>query len=325
MSEVQMIVAAGTDVAGTHYPTLIRWCDSGDFTAWVANSTNQAGSFQLPTGSYITAAIATGLGALIWTDVDLYSMTYQGLPFVFSFHPIGRNCEALSKKAPAVIGNLVVWPSARGFFRYDGGGVVPMECPVWDFFYNNLDLTQAALVCSGTNTLFNEVIWFFPKLDGGIGYVKWNYLEAGSWDYGTMDRTAWIDHTAFGNPIGADSAGLLQEHEVSPDADGLPMTSYAETGYFDIGDGTEMTTVRVLIPDFTLTPGSTAQLTVLATDYPGQSPRSYGPFQIISTTRQVNLSLRARQIAFRIGSNSAGSFWRLGAMRYSWSPAGRRP
>lgn len=324
VAQAQIIVACGSEVGGTHFPTLIRWCDSGDFTAWVASATNQAGSYQLPSGSFVVAAVASGLGALIWTDTDVWSMTYQGLPFVFGFNQLGVACEALSKKAPAVVGSLIVWPSRRGFFQYQGAGVMPVECPVWDIFFDNLDPNQTDVVFSAVNTSFNEVAWFFPQTAGGTGYVKWNYLE-NVWDYGTLDRTAWVDHSPYGGPYASDSVGFLYAHETGADADTLPLISFAQSGYYDIQDGNEMAYVNTIIPDFIADAGTTIQLTILATDYPGTPPRSYGPYTITPTTRRINVSLRGRQIAFRIGSSDLGSFWRMGAVRYSAAAAGRRP
>lgn len=326
LSQVQIIVSFGSEVGGSFFPTLLRWCDQGDFTDWIATTDNQAGSFQLPSGSAIVAALAIGLGALIWTDVNMYSMTYQGLPFVFSIVPIAVACEAISKKSPAVAGSRVIWPSTRGFFSYDGGGVAPVECPVSDFFFNNLDLEQSDSVCSGVNTLFNEIAWFFPMIGGGTGYVKWNYLGGPkAWDYGIMDRTAWVDRNPYGNPMGADSTGLIMIHEQDTDADGTPMESYGQSGYYDLGDGSQMIYTKTIIPDFILPAGTEVQITILAVDYPGQTPRVYGPFTINSTTKRINQAVRARQIAFRIGSNTMGKAWRTGAIRYEPKPTGSRP
>ncbi len=323
VAQVQIIVACGSSSLGTYYPTLIRWCDAGDFTDWNASATNQAGSYQLSSGSYVTAALAVGLGALIWTDTDLWSMTYQGLPYVFGFNRVAVACEALSKKAPAVVGTMVVWPSSRGFFRYDGGAVAPVECPVWDFFFNNLDTTQQEQVCAAVNTAFNEVAWFFPVAGGGVSYVKWNYLE-NAWDYGTLTRTAWCDHSPYGNPIATDAQGVLYVHESGADADGSPLVSYAQSGYYDLQDGNELQYVNVVIPDFVASIGSTIELSILATNYPGDTPRSHGPFPVVPGTRRINVSLRGRQVAFRIGSSDLGSFWRMGAVRYASVAAGRR-
>lgn len=324
VAQAQIIVACGSSVAGTQYPTLIRWCDSGDFTDWVASVSNQAGSYQLPTGSYITAALSTGLGLLIWTDIGLWTMTYQGLPYVFGFNSIGVNCEALARKAVAAVGALVIWPSSRGFFVFEGGTVSTIECPVWDVFFNDLDSSQSDLVFAATNTLYSEVAWYFPTVAGTTRYVKYNYLEK-VWDYGSLDRTAWIDHSPFGLPIGADSAGVLYDHESGNDADGGALVCYGQSAYYELREGSDISVVKVLIPDAVASANSQLQLTVLATDYPNATAREYGPYTVLPTTKRVNVSLRGRQIAFRFSSQDLGSAWRIGAMRFAVQPAGTRP
>jgi hypothetical protein len=326
IAQAQILMACGSSVSTTFYPTLIRWCDSGDFTDWTASAINQAGSYQIPTGSYITAALAVGLGALVWTDVDLWQMTYQGLPYVFGFNQIAVGCEAISSRAPAVAGSLIIWPSLRGFFSYQGGAVVPMECPVWDYFYNNLDTLQTDLVFAAVNTEWHEIGWFFPIVNQypAMGYVKLNYVE-NVWDYGTLDRTAWCDHSPYGPPTATSSAGVIYQHEVGTDDDGQPMTAYAETGYIDVKDGDVMAYVNTIIPDFVASAGSTIDVSVFATDYPNGTVRTYGPFAVSPTTPRINCSLRGRQIAFRFSSQDLSSSWRMGAVRYSVTEAGRRP
>lgn len=324
MPQVQIIIAAGSSFSTTYNPTLVRWCDSGNFTDWDPTVINQAGSYQMPSGSYITAGLATGLGALIWTDIDLWSMTYQGLPYVFGFNQIGTNCGSLSKRSPAVIGQQVVWPSLHGFFRYSGGGIAPMECPVWDWFYDNIDLQQAEQCTAALNPLFNEVAWYFRSTVPDTRYVKWNYLE-NLWDYGVLDRTAWADHTPYNSPVGTDSLGNIFVHENSQDADGSPVVCYGQTGYYDLQEGDTIQYVNAVLPDFLLNAAATVQMTILATDNPGDAPRSYGPFAITATTRRFNVSLRGRQIAFRFASNDLGSTWRTGATRVTVKAAGSRP
>lgn len=338
LAQAQIIIALGAELLGTQYPTLVRWCDSGDRTAWTATATNQAGSFQLPSGSTIVAGLTIGMGALIWTDADLWSMTYQGLPFIFGFNRIAVNCEALSAKAPVVVGNSVVWPSDKGFFRYDGSQVAPLDCTVWSFMFNNLDTTQSDQVCSALNTLFDEVAWFFPidpsspiySATAPIGFCKWNFAE-NLWDYGQSSqyqRTAWVDHSPVGNPIGADTAGLLQQHEISSDANGAPMVWFWRTGYFDLGDGGEYMRLDRIDPDFLpqALPGETplTKLTVYGQDFPNDTPSVYGPLTVSQSTPMTNWNLRHRQAALEVGGDTMGGGQRLGALRLRIAPTGRR-
>ena len=262
-------------------------------------------------------------------------MVYEGLPFVFAFNRVGVNCEAMSARAPAVVANAVMWPSIRGFFRYDGGGINFFPCPVWDFLFSNIDYTQLEQVCSAVNTPFNEVSWFFPfvllsqfySASTPMGYVKFN-AQDGVWDYGVLSqlqRSAWTDHGAFGDyPVGADLAGLLQQHEVSTDADGQPLAWSATSGYFDIAQGEDFAFIDLFIPDAVATP-STAQIqvTITATDYPGDAPRVYGPYSWTPATEFLTIGVRGRQAAITLSGSDLGSSVRLGAMRYRVAPDGK--
>lgn len=334
MSQAQIILACGAESSGTLYPTLVRWCDEGDFTDWTPTVSNQAGSFQIPSGSKIVACLAIGLGALIWTDVDVWAVTYQGLPFVFDFNRLAAAAEAISLRSVAVgPGELVVWPSYRTFFVYDGASATPLPCPVWDFFYENMDFTQPEQLFAALNTLFNEITWHFPvspsspiyNASAPMAYIKWNYLEK-VWDYGQSSqyqRTAWVDHSPYGNPIGADPIGLLQMHEVGYDANGVPMQWSWGTGFFDLDEGGDFGFVDFMVPDFL---GSYSQInaTIFATDAPNESYRTYGPFTLTPSTRYMNFRARGRQLAVQFSGADLGSFNRLGAVRYRVAPAGRR-
>lgn len=326
MGQAQIVVSCGGFAMGVLNPTLIQWSDSGDFTDWTPSAINQAGSYQLPTGSTVVAAVASGLGALIWTDTDLWSMVYQGLPFVFGFNKVGVNVEAISMRSPVVVGGAVVWPSLRGFFRYDGSTVAPMECAVWDIFYNNLDTTQLGAVFGGRNTLFNEAAWWFPFVGGGYGRVKWNYLE-NLWDYdlpGAIDRTAWVDHSPFGNPVAADLAGLLQQHKTTNDANGQPINYFFRTGYADLPpDGTSYMFIDRFDPEFSGT-FSEIEVTFFGQNFPQGTVNTYGPYTITPQTEHVNFQARNRRLAMQIAGNDLGSFVRLGAPGIRVAPSGRR-
>jgi hypothetical protein len=335
IGQLQILVSLGAESGGTQYPNLARWSDVGDYTDFTPSATNEAGSLQIPTGSNIIAGIAVGLGALIWTDIDLWSMTYEGLPFVFGFNRVGANCECMSRRSPAVIGNAVMWPSIRGFFRYDNSGVNFFPCPVWDFLFSNIDYSQLEQVFSAVNTPFNEASWFFPfstssayySASTAYGYVKFN-AQDGVWDYGVsaqLQRTAWVDHPGAGeSPVGADTAGLLQQHEVSPDADGQPLMWSATTGYQDIQQGDEFGFIDWWIPDFVATPQTaTINVAFQTTDYPGDPPVTYGPYPFTPTTEFLTPGLRGRQMAITISGSDAGSSVRLGASRVRISADGK--
>jgi hypothetical protein len=333
MSQIQIIVALGAEVFGQQQPNLVRWCDAGDFTDWTASATNQAGSFTIPTGTRLVAGLAVGLGSLLWTDVDMWSMTYQGLPFVFGFNRIAAGCGAVSSRCIGLVGTQVMWISLAGMFAYTiGGGVTPLECEVWDFFINNLDTTILEKIFCAPNPQFHEFAWHFPVqsssplyTNGAFAFIKFNYVE-NAWDTSSSSqcqRTAWTGQSAILNPIGSDTSGLLQQHEVGLDADGSGMAWSWLTGFFDIAEGEEFAFVDLLIPDNVTIGTPTINYTVYSTYYPNTAPTATGPFAVTPTTDFVPLRVRGRQMAIGASGSDVGTFSRLGSFRYRVAPDGR--
>jgi hypothetical protein len=334
MPQIQIIVAIGAEIGGTQEPLLARWCDAGDFTDWTASATNQAGSYQVATGNRLMAGLAVGLGALLWTDVDVTAMTYQGLPFVFSFNRIATGCGIIAQRAAGIAGSFVIWLSTRGFFTYSmGGGVTPIECSVWDFFINNVDTAQLDQIHCAINSLFNEMAWHFPisvtsplySPSSPMAYLKFNYVEQ-VWDYGQSSqyqRTAWVGQSPIGNPVGADYSGLLQQHEIGYDANGSAMIGGWQTGYFDLSEGEDFVFVDLLIPDSTTLGNPAINYTVYSALYPNQPAAAIGPFAVTTTTPFVPLRARGRQMAIGASWSDMGTFNRLGALRYRYAPDGR--
>jgi hypothetical protein len=330
-AQIEIVVALGAESGGTQYPLLVRWCDAGDFTDWTPSVSNQAGSFQLFSGSKLLFGSANGLTLFLWTDFGVWSVAYQGLPYVFAFSELARECGAISARSVVITAIGAVWLSAQGFFQLTGAGVQPMECPVWDFYYNNLDRTQISQITGGLNTAFHEAFWFFPMIGGGIGYVKWNWVEGPSaWDYGVLTRTAWTDASPAGNAMGVDAAGLVQQHEVGVDADGQAMAPSAQTHYFDAQQGDQFIFVDMLLPDAVCSVGATMALTVLSEDYASGTTKTDGPYLVQpnpSTSSPgpsafVTCNSRGRQVALQVGSSDLGSSWRMGALRYRYRPDG---
>jgi hypothetical protein len=344
--QAQIIVALGAEIGGQQEPLLVRWCDAGDFTDWTASTTNQAGSYQLSSGTQIVGGTVVGLGALIWTDTDVWYMQYIGFPLIFSFTQIAGSCGLIAMRAGGDTSGTVPWLSTRGFYIFQtGGGVNSVECPVWDFIFDNIDNAQLDQVHCAVNSLFNEMTWHFPVATASpiynaaapMAYVKYNFVES-AWDYGQSSqyqRTAWVEKSPQSYPSGTDFNGLIQQHETSFDADGAGMQWSWETGYFSLMEGEEFVFVDLAIPDFVLNwSGSTPpviSVSLLATDYPiglpGIPALVDGPYTITTSqpgaTLMVPCRLRARQIALSFSGNDLGSFFRLGAVRVRFQPDGR--
>jgi hypothetical protein len=336
----RQIVAWGSTATGIQDPLLINWCDVNNFNQWIALPTNQAGSYRIPKGSRIIGCVQGPQQAVVWTDIGVWSMQYIGPPYVYSFNQIGTGCGLIGRKAAASMNGIYYWMAPSQFFTLGGEGVLPLPCPVWDAVFQNLDtsidpvsgVTRAQKIRVAVNSLFGEIQWFYASILGGTGevdsYVKYNtYLNV--WDYGTLGRTAWVDQSVLGPPIGADPTTLLlQQHETSNDADGQAMAPFFQTGYFALAEGDFKTFVDLVWPDmkwgmYDAAKTATVQITFLVANYPGDTPQTFGPYSVTQATKYFNTRLRGRLVSIRISSQDLGSFWRIGALRYRFSPDGK--
>jgi hypothetical protein len=329
----EQIIAFGSEAViggGVQDPLLVRWCDAGDETDWTATATNQAGSYHLGRGSLCVGGLQAPQSSLLWTDIDLWSMAYIGQPLIYSFSVLGSGCGLIAPLARCLQGLNVYWMSQKGFWVFGPYGVQPIDCPLWDYVFADLDAANVEKCFAASNSSANEIMFFFPSASGALGecdsYVKYNVIEQ-LWDPGRLQRSAWIDESVFGAPLGADASFLIQQHETGYDANGEAMTeAYFETGFFDVGDGDSIMYLDLIIPDMKwIGAGGFVNVTIWGSADPGDDPVMYGPYTVTPTTPSFSTGgIRHRQIALRIEwGNDLGFGATLGAFRVRTSPAGR--
>ena len=326
----RQIIAWGSTFTGIVDPMLVRWCDVNNYDDWTASITNQAGSYRIPKGSRIVQGIQAAQQALLWTDLGIWAMQYSGPPYVYQFNELGTGCGLVGRKAATSMNGIVYWMGQSQFYRLAGNGVEPIKCPIWDVVFQDLDTANLDRIRIAANSRFGEITWYYPTIGNGgenYGYVKYNVV-LDQWDYGSnstanpyVARSAWINESVLGPPIGAGLNQYLYQHETSKDADGVAMNSYFQTGYFALTEADVKTFIDQVWPDmkwgyFDGTQGANVLLTFYITDYPGTAPVAYGPYTLTQATTYITPRFRGRLVAIRIESNDIGSFWRLGNIRY---------
>jgi hypothetical protein len=326
--------AVGLAPGQAQNPLQVSWSTVGDYTTFTPLATNLAGSFVIPSGSTCRGGMAVANQNFIWTDVDCWAMNFIGAPDTYGFNKIGIGAGLISAHAAQQIGGIVYWMGPNQFWVASGGGVQVLPCPVWDAVFQNLNTSFTKNIRAMPNTAFGEVGWLYPSAASVSGecdsYVKLNIVEANQpWDYGSLGRSAWIDQGILGTPISADSSGNLWQQEQTNDAGGVAMTSSFTTGYFYIAEGEDYAFVDQVLPDmkwgtYSGAQGASVQLTFSAVDYTSDTPRSYGPYTMTTSTQKIDVRIRGRQMSLTLASSDSGSFWRLGKIRYRYAPDGRR-
>lgn len=326
----RQIIAWGTTYNGIKDPLQIRWCDVENYNDWTSSLTNQAGGYRIPKGSRIVQCIQGPQQGLIWTDIGCWAMQYVGPPYVYQFNEVGTGCGLIGRKAAGSVNGVVYWMGPSQFYRLSGSGVEPIRCPVWDVIFQDLDTTNLDRIRIAPNSRFGEIAWHFPTNSNGgenEGYVKYNFV-LNEWDYGFnsaanpyVSRSAWINESVLGPPIGAGLNQYLYQHETSQNADSSPMVSYFQTGYFALTEADVLMFIDQVWPDMKWGYFGGAQsvdvlLTFYVTSYPNQAPTEYGPYTLTQATTYITPRFRGRLVSIKIESRDIDSWWRLGNIRY---------
>ena len=344
----RFVLAFGCNEIGTteQDPMLIRWSDQENPLQWYPQITNQAGSLRLSIGSVIFFAIQVRQEILVWTDVAMYSLQYIGAPLVWGATLLDSNITTQRPNAGAVGSGVCYWMGQDKFYQYDGR-VQTLNCDLRKYVFEDINTSQAMQTFATTNEAFNEIWWFYCSADSLQidRYVVYNYLET-LWYYGTMSRTAWIDAGLNQKPISATYDGLLLHQETGIDdvASGTPepIHAYIVSSEFGIGDGDKFSFVWRMLPDLTFVgsdstthPEMTITLLPMKNSGSGysvppslggsnaQTVSRVGAYTVDQFTGQINIRVRARQMAMRLESNKVGTTWQAGAMRLDSKPDGR--
>ena len=295
---------------------LVKWCDQEDNTTWTAAATNQAGDFELnSSGSLKCGKRVRGIN-LLFTDVDVHTASYVGLPYVYQFERAGSGCGVISAQAVAAIDTAAMWMSKSGFWIFDGY-VKPLPCDVSDYVFQNMNYNQASKVYAVHNSKYGEIWWFYPSSASNEvdSYVLFNYRE-GHWNIGTLARTAGTDRGVFSNPLMVSTDGYLYEHEVGFAYDSSNI--FAESGPFEIGNGDNIMSVRQVIPD-EQTLGEVV-VSFKSRMYPTSTETSHGPY---SASQPTDARFSGRQVKIRY-TGSVLEDWRVGVTRLEAVAAGKR-
>lgn len=298
-------------------PRKVQWCDRENNTTWAPAATNEAGDIELQTSGKIMAGLRTRGQALILTDQDAHSATYQGPPFVYGFERVGTSCGLIGPMAAASIDAGVIWMGRRTFFIYSGGTVKEIPCEVGDYIFSDINRDQRSKVAAVINAQWNEIWWFYPSSNSTEcdRYVAYDYVE-NVWSIGSIGRTSGVDRNIFRDPLWASPDGDLYEHEVGFDYSGS--TPFAETGPITIGAGDRTMRVTSLIPDEKTQGDVTAKFKTRF--YPNASESEFGPFNMSNPT---DVRFTGRQVRMRVEGN-ADSDWRVGVMRIEAKAGSKR-
>ena len=195
----------------TQDPMFVRFSNQEDLNTYTPTATNTAGTFRLDTGNEIRAAIQGKDYVFVITDNAAYVIQFVGPPFTFSVRQVGTNCGCIGQHAATFVNGAVFWMGSQGGFFVFDGTVKSLPSLVEDFVFSTdgdnlgLNFNSRDVICAGSNNLYTEVNWFYPK-DGSEQIdrcVTYNYAE-NIWTTSSLDRTTYADQGVFDKPYATD-------------------------------------------------------------------------------------------------------------------------
>ena len=340
-------------------PMFIRFSDQGDYSIYQPTSVNTAGTFRLDTGNKIIGAISGKDYNLVLTDQAAYVMQFVGTPFTFSIRQVGTNCGCIGQHSIVYADGAVYWMGfGGGFFKFDGT-VKQIPSLVEDFVFSTtgtnvgINYSSSELVYASHNSLFNEIIWFYPSANSQQvdRSVLYNFVE-NTWATSTLPRTTFSDASTYSLPYATEytttqtpqfplingitntfGASVYFAHETGVNSVGLnnvptAIPAFVESGDFQLhegGDAEYLMRISRFLPDFKNLDGNVL-ITIQLKDYPIQATTSspLGPFTVNSTISKIDCRARGRLASLKIENLNVDDNWRFGEFRADVNIDGRR-
>jgi len=296
----------------------IQWATQETISDWISSDANSAGWLDLGTDGDLMCGAATRGATLIWSNKDLWTITWIGGEFVFRADRVGDNCGIIAANAKVVIDSSSYWMGHAGFFVFDGYAR-PLPCEVQDYVFGSFNRTYAHLVWALSNHTFGEVTWYYPSASATYcdRYVTFSYRES-HWTTGTMSRSAGIPSASGGIvPLMFDHTGALFTHETGTgrNSEGTPSL---ESGPLEIEGGDNLVQIQSILPD-DKTVGD-VKITLYGTPNPDTAETTYGPYTL---TARTTLRAKARQFRVKL-TEAVASAWRVGTIRFGVVKSSRR-
>lgn len=292
-----------------------------ELDGFVSSDTNEGGDFDLQTpGRCMTGTQGKG-ESLVWTDTDLWKMTFIGGELVYSYQKAGDDCGIVSKRAFVQIDKGAYWMSRGKFYVYNGF-TQSIPCEVTDAVFGDFNESRAHTVWCVSNARYNEITWFYPSAGAPVPdrYVTYNHVE-NHWVHGRLDRTAGVQKRFNSDvidevkPAFFDASGNLFEHESGDERDAL---AWLASGPIEHGNGDQLMRINGIMDDTDV--AGNVQLRIYTAMAADSLESDNGPYTLGPIT---NLRLKARQIRLRIEEAEQTS-WRVGSPRLIMRPVERR-
>ena len=354
------LIALDIDKNGTRYKSLVKWSDSAALGqlpgSWdETDATTDAGETDL---SERTKDV--GVGAVVYTDSQVWAMDFIGGQFVFNFRQIFKNNGILSRRCVQefegkhfVVGNNDVYvhdgnslqsvidqKNRRFLFadmsadNYDKTYVFSNQTrnEMWVCYVADgspVDLPNKALVWSWRTgawspvDLPNSLTYGTPHISLGIANVTGT---ATTWETVTGAWSASTEvwdpgqHAQYQSPVFC--ADKLYKGDYLNTKDGTNMTAYIERTDLPVGLQDQFARIKAVYPK--MSGNAAVTIRVGAHMAPGDSPSYQSPVQFTpGVDQKVDVRVTGTNMAIKFES-SGNQHWSLYGYEVEYEPVSRR-
>lgn len=308
---------------------LVAWCTQGDYAVWTPATGNTANIRTLTEGTKLVAGrVLSDFISLIWTDAALYRFQYTGSTYVYNSSMIAKDCGLLSPGAAVTVGGVAYWQGQDTFWMYAGSvGPMPNVEDIRKYVFDAIDINSGYQCNAAYWPQHNEIVFFYtiegettPTL--GVLYSIENQCWA-PLDFGRVSGTHFTQGDT--RPYMAASDGLIYQHEVGWNNNGVAMPWSLQLAPYALNEGGTHMDVDSMIPDFNGQVGSIT-MTLDTYDYLNDSTFEDTETETIAPTDSgaIDLRVSGRYIGMTLSCASLGCYFRMGKPVAWIRPSGRR-
>jgi hypothetical protein len=316
VTDERHVMAIGQTGGGGTYRR-VAWSSREDYTDWnYSSTTNTAGFVDLATKTPLQKGVKVKEGVLIFSMTDIYLASYVGSPYIYSFQRLS-DTEMFHPDGIATFNGKAVWLSRTGFQIYNGGFVQPLDCPILNDIFAEMDPIYGPIrIHAAHNGVYPEIWFFYPTAGNSEAnrYVIWNYQE-NWWAWGMMPRSAMSPADTFKYPYMGTADGNVYQHETGYTDAGVSRVGkiWAETGALGVGNGDKLLEIRQVLPA-TGTGAHSLQMQFFTRQTPEGAEQTFGPY----TPRAdgyTDVRVTGREARIRFTAAQDGPFG-IGKMRF---------
>jgi hypothetical protein len=330
---------AGSLYGATDEDEIVAWSDAAPNglvpASWTPTATNQAGQLALSVGAGPVQALKSlGNQLLVYRSSGIFSMTYAGLPYVYTAQLVSEGAGASSMNCVLGVKGTHVVITQGDIVQTDGTSVRSIgEGRLKDWLFSQMSRTGLTLAHGYVNTQRSEAVFnvALGRDDACNFAVVWNFerdkwsvrelpelthafmgllpntpallwdTDAGTWN---ADQGWWDEGRAGGFALRPFGCSPTQGAQVLDTGDkrwtGENLVGTIERTGLRIGDGDAIAKVQRLIPAIEGSPGAVVEIQVGA-QLAANGPISWGSAQqfILGQSSKVDCNARGRFIAVR--------------------------